>query len=267
MNRIAQTFATLKQQHKTALITYIMAGDPTIQANLAIMHALCAGGVDLLEVGIPFSDPTADGVAIQQAGLRSLKNGTKLSHVLELCHNFRATNQTTPIILMGYANPIMQYGYEQFAIDAAKAGVDGMIVVDLPPEEEDELQPYLNQNHVDFVRLIAPTTSGARLQRLLQTASGFVYSINIKGITGSASASDAEITSRINEIRNLTTLPVVAGFGIRTKEQVSALHQICDGVVVGSALIGAINDAIQSQPDINYQDLSHIAMEFVQQLQ
>jgi tryptophan synthase alpha chain len=266
MNRISQTFATLKQQHKTALITYIMAGDPNLEANLAIMHALCAGGVDLLEIGIPFSDPTADGVAIQQAGLRSLKNGTKLKHVLKLCHNFRETNQTTPIILMGYANPIMQYGYEQFSIDAAMAGVDGMIVVDLPTEEECELQPYLKQNHIDFVRLIAPTTSGARLERLLQKASGFVYSINIKGITGGASASDAEITDRINEIRNLTTLPVVAGFGIHTKQQVSALQNVCDGVVVGSALIGAINDAIRSQPDINYQDLSLIAMDFVQKL-
>ncbi len=263
MSRITATFANIKS---LAFIPYIMAGDPSAQATLEIMHGLCDGGADLLELGIPFSDPTADGITIQQAGLRALKGGTTLKSVLQLCGDFRTTNSTTPIILMGYTNPIMQYGYAQFAIDAAKSGVDGVIIVDLPPEEEAELQPFLQMNNIDFVRLIAPTTTGDRLQKLLKNASGFVYNINVKGITGGLSANDTQLQQRINEIRALTSLPVVAGFGIKTPAQVQALKGIADGVVVGSSLIEAINVAIQSQDANDVAKLRLFVTEFVQKL-
>jgi tryptophan synthase alpha chain len=241
MSRIADTFSNLKASNKSALIPYIMAGDPSLELTLPLMQALCDGGADLLELGVPFSDPTADGVAIQQAGLRALKNSVTLKQIIGLCADFRKNNFKTPIILMGYANVFMQYGYEKFARDAAKSGVDGVIVVDLPPEEEGELQPYLQASNVDFVRLIAPTTKGARLQRLCDSASGFVYSINIKGITGSSSATASEISNRIDEVRSCTNLPIVSGFGIKTAAQVQVLSGIGDGVVVGSALVEAIH--------------------------
>jgi tryptophan synthase alpha chain len=235
MTRISAIFEA--HQQGNVLIPYIMAGDPTLNASLEIMHGLVAGGAAAIEVGIPFSDPTADGVAIQQAGLRALKSGTTLKDVLQLCRTFRANHPTIPLIVMGYANPIMQYGYADFAKDAYDAGIDGVIVVDLPPEEEQELQPFLAKAQIDFVRLIAPTTKGTRLERLLKTASGFVYSINVKGITGTQTASADDIAARISEIKAHTPLPVVAGFGIRTAEDVAALRNVADGVVVGSALV------------------------------
>ncbi len=256
MSRIKHAFV----KANLAFIPYIMAGDPNIKASLELMHGLVAGGADLLEVGIAFSDPTADGVAIQQAGLRALQGGANLHKTLKLCRDFRSTNTATPIILMGYANPIMQYGYAKFATDASEAGVDGVIIVDLPPEEEGELQPFLQAESVDFVRLIAPTTTGERLIKLLKNASGFVYSINVRGITGGASATDADIQQRISEIRALTNLPVVAGFGIRTQAQVAVLQGIADGVVVGSALVEAIAAA---EPNTN---LHQLAYDFVQKL-
>jgi tryptophan synthase alpha chain len=262
MSRIAECFAELKAKQKSAFIPYIMAGDPSMQLTLPLMQALCAGGADMLELGVPFSDPTADGVAIQQAGLRALKNNATLKKILALCGDFRLANAKTPIILMGYANVFMQYSYETFAHDAAGAGVDGVIVVDLPPEEEGELQPYLSKAGVDFVRLIAPTTHGDRLKRLCETASGFVYSINIKGITGSGSADSMDIASRIAAIRECTDLPIVSGFGIKTSAQVQALQGIGDGVVVGSALV----EAIYQNSHLSTEQLCDFVSKWLQEL-
>jgi tryptophan synthase alpha chain len=241
--RIAATFAQLNAAQKTAFIPYLMAGDPSADATVALMHALAEHGADVLELGFPFSDPTADGAAIQAAGERALQAGMTLHHTLKICTEFRTKNTTTPIILMGYANPVMQFGYEGFADALHASGVDGIILVDLPPEEEDELLPFLNAHSIAIVRLVAPTTEGERLKRLLATAGGFVYVISIKGITGTHAAEADDIQMRIAEIRAMTALPIVAGFGIRTAAQAAALKGIADGVVIGSALVEALHSS------------------------
>lgn len=239
-DRIALRFSALRQMKKTALIPFIMGGDPDIERSVEILHALPKAGADLIEIGIPFSDPTADGPSIQKAGLRALKAKTTLVKILEMVRGFRIVDDATPLILMGYYNPIMRYGPERFAKDAAKAGVDGIILVDLPPEEEEEITPYLEQNGLALVRLIAPTTKGDRLGTILESAGGFVYTIAIKGITGVGAADSGDLNARIEEIKSHTGLPVVAGFGIRTKAQVDALKGVADGAVVGSALVDVI---------------------------
>ena len=241
--RIAERFTLCGQEDRTAFIPYIMAGDPSPAVTLDIMHALAEGGADLLEIGFPFSDPTADGATIQEAGGRALSEGMTLRSVLALCTAFRRSDDATPLVLMGYANPLMQYGYAQSAEAMRSAGIDGLIVVDLPPEEEQELLPYLKTHSIDLIRLIAPTTKGERLQRLLASAGGFVYVISVNGITGTRSADMELLTTRVSEIRSHTSLPVVAGFGIRTTTQAHALHGITDGVVVGSALVETLDKA------------------------
>jgi tryptophan synthase alpha chain len=241
--RIAKVFAACANEERTAFIPYLMAGDPSPEMTLGIMHALADNGADLLEIGFPFSDPTADGITIQEAGNRALAEGMTLQKVLALCAEFRTRNITTPLILMGYANPVMQYGYADCASAMAKSGIDGVILVDLPPEEESEFLPHLNAHAIALIRLVAPTTEGARLQRLLATAGGFVYAISINGITGTGSADMSALKHRIAEIRSYSALPVVAGFGIRTTTQAHALHGIADGVVVGSALVEALHQA------------------------
>lgn len=240
MSRIAATFARLSTEKKTALIPFIMGGDPDLEKSVEILHSLPKAGADLIEIGIPFSDPTADGPSIQKAGLRALYAKTTLVKILEMVRGFRIVDENTPLILMGYYNPVLQYGPEAFAEDAAKAGVDGIILVDLPPEEEEEITPFLKKHHVALVRLIAPTTTGDRLKTLLNSASGFVYTIAVKGITGAGSADKTALQERIKELKSLINLPVVAGFGIRTKAQVEDLEGIADGVVVGSALVDVI---------------------------
>ncbi|MFO1241875.1 MAG: tryptophan synthase subunit alpha [Rickettsiales bacterium] len=249
--RIAERFAALKAQNKTALIPFIMGGDPTLEASVEILHALPKAGADLIEIGIPFSDPTADGPSIQKAGLRALNAKTTLVKILEMVRGFRIVDAHTPLILMGYYNPVLQYGPERFATDAAKAGVDGIILVDLPPEEEDEITPFLEESGISLVRLIAPTTQGERLKTLLKSASGFVYTIAIKGITGAGSADKQALQTRIKELKSITDLPVVAGFGIRTKTQVDELKGIADGVVVGSALVDAIAEKETTKEMLN----------------
>ena len=241
--RIAYRFAECKEQRRTAFIPYIMAGDPSPAVTLDIMHALAENGADMLEIGFPFSDPTADGATIQAAGNRALAEGISLRSVLALCTAFRKRDNITPLVLMGYANPLMQYGYAESAKAMQEAGVDGLIVVDLPPEEEEELLPHLHAHAIALIRLIAPTTKGERLERLLGSAGGFVYVISVNGITGTRSADIHILQNRIAEIRTHTHLPVVAGFGIRTTAQASALHGIADGVVVGSALVDTLHKA------------------------
>lgn len=241
MNRIQTTFAATKSQNRPALIPFIMGYDGGQETTLAVLDALVENGADLIEIGIPFSDPMADGPVIQAAGLRALQAGATLAGILDIVKTFRTRNDKTPIILMGYYNPIFRFGAEKFSQAAKDAGVDGLIIVDLPPEEEEELTPYLKQNALDLIRLVAPTSIGDRLKKLCDSASGFIYYIAVAGITGAKSATADELTKRIAEVRAHTKLPVAIGFGIKTPEQAAALGGIADAVVVGSALVDLIS--------------------------
>jgi len=239
-SRIETTFANLKGK-RAALIPFIMGYDPDAATTSALLEALPAAGADIIEIGMPFSDPMADGPTIQAAGLRALSAGATVAKILELVKTFRKKNDTTPIILMGYFNPVYRYGNEKFCKDATAAGVDGIILVDLPPEEENEMTPYLNASGLKLIRLIAPTSTGDRLKLLTKSASGFVYYISVAGITGAKSASADSLKAQVNEIRKNTSLPVAVGFGIRTAAQVKEVAQIADAVVVGSALVDVLH--------------------------
>jgi tryptophan synthase alpha chain len=247
--RLRATFDSLHAKGRTALIPFIMAGDPSAEATAAILDALPAAGADIIELGIPFSDPMADGPAIQAAGQRALAGGMTLRGVLSLAQSFRKKHPEVPLVLMGYYNPILQMGLDVFAENAHLSGVDGVIVVDLPPEEQEELHALLQAKHISFIRLIAPTTGEARLQRLLEDADGFVYTIAVKGITGAGSSTAQALESRIAQIRVHTRLPVVAGFGIKTPEQAAALKGIADGVVIGSALVDTVHARGAASPE------------------
>lgn len=242
-NRIDARFNALRAQGRAGLITFIMAGDPDLEATARILPAIADAGADLIEIGMPFTDPMADGPTIQAAGLRALAAGATLRKTLALIEGFRRQNATTPVILMGYYNPIHSYGVEAFCADAAAAGVDGLIIVDVPPEEDDELVGPARAEGLHFVRLVTPTSDGKRLPILLKTASGFLYYVSITGITGSAAPDLTRVANHFSLIRQQTQLPVVMGFGIRTAEQARAAAQISDGVVVGSAIIDAIAKA------------------------
>lgn len=247
MTRIEKTFAALKTANKKALITFVMAGDPDRAASQDILSALPQGGADLIEIGMPFTDPMADGPAIQAAGLRALKNGVGLKHVLSMVQQFRAKNTETPVILMGYFNPVLAYGCSKFVQDAAKSGVDGLIIVDLPPEESDELAPLAKTAGLDFIRLMTPTTNDARLKTVLRDASGFLYYVSITGVTGTKSADVTAVGAHIAQVKKQTSLPVVAGFGIKTPADAKAMSQIADGIVVGSAIVQTIETNQKSQ--------------------
>lgn len=237
MSRISTTFQNLK---RPALITFITAGDPDAARSFEILKALPAAGADIIELGMPFTDPMADGPVIQAAGLRALKTGANMQQTLKMVQQFRAGNSTTPIVLMGYANPILQYGNEKFCVDSAKAGVDGLIIVDLPPEESEELESAAKKNGLDFIRLLTPTTKDDRIPTVVKNASGFLYYVSVTGITGAAKASPETIRPHIEQIRKHTKLPIAIGFGIKTPEDVKALAKIGDAVVVGSAIINTI---------------------------
>ena len=240
--RIELTFAALKKAGRKGLVTFIMAGDPNLAESENLLMALPDAGADLIEVGMPFSDPMADGATIQAAGLRALAAGTKLHNVLSLVERFRTKHAQTPIILMGYFNPVYHYGIEAFCKDAVKAGVDGMILVDLPPEEEDEFVSQAEPHGLKLIRLIAPTTDDARLAKLTRHAGGFLYYIAVAGVTGTKSADKDVLAERARHIASLTELPIAVGFGIRTPEQAAQTAQCCDAVVVGSALVQTIAD-------------------------
>ena len=239
MSRIAETFARCKAEKRAAFIPFIMGGDPSPAACATVLNALPAAGADIIELGIPFSDPMADGATIQAAGLRALAAGTTLKAVLQLAADFRAKHPT-PLVLMGYLNPIYVYGYEAFARDARAAGVDGIIIVDLPPEEASELEPLLTQHGIALVRLIAPTSIDHRLPLLTHHASGYLYYVSIAGITGAGSASAASVEKSIAAIRASTSLPVCVGFGIKTPADVKSMAAHADGVVVGSSIVAMI---------------------------
>jgi tryptophan synthase alpha chain len=237
MSRIAGVFAGLKAQERAALIPFVEAYDPDRTTSLVLLHGMAENGADIIEIGMPFTDPMADGPTIQAAGRRGLLAGATLHGVLGLVEEFRRTNGHTPIVMMGYLNPILSYGVERFCADAAKVGVDGLIVVDLPTEEADLLLPDAAKNGIDVIRLVAPTTSDARLPLVLSGSSGFVYYVSITGITGTRTASAADLARDIPRIRAATDLPIAVGFGVRTPEQAVCVAQHADAAIVASALI------------------------------
>ncbi|NEW98249.1 tryptophan synthase subunit alpha [Rhodopseudomonas sp. BR0G17] len=245
--RIDTRFGELKQQGRPALVTFVMAGDPDLDTSLQILKALPAAGADVIEIGMPFTDPMADGPAIQAAGLRALKTGTTLKKTLGLVRDFRATDNATPLVLMGYYNPIYIYGVDAFLADAKAAGVDGLIIVDLPPEEDEELCLPAMKAGLNFIRLATPTTDEKRLPAVLANTSGFVYYVSITGITGSASADASAVGTAVQRIKRHTNLPVCVGFGIRTPEAAQAIAAQANGAVVGSALIDALKGSLDAE--------------------
>ena len=236
MNRLSAAFA----KGTPALVTFVTAGDPTSAATPAILDALVAGGADVVELGMPFTDPMADGPAIQAANLRSLAAGTTTADILAIAKGFRERHPATPLVLMGYANPMLRRGPEWFASACAGAGVDGVICVDVPPEEDDALGPALRAARVDPIRLATPTTDAARLPAVLEGASGFVYYVSVAGITGLQQAVQTSISEAVAKLKAATTLPIAVGFGIRTPEQAAAVARVADGVVVGSAIVDLV---------------------------
>jgi len=242
MTRIDQKFAELRKAGKKAFVTYVMAGDPNYETSLEIVKGLPAAGVDVIELGIPFTDPMADGPTIQFAGQRALAAGMTLERTLQLTRDFRKTDNETPIVLMGYYNPIYNRGVDKFLVDAKAAGIDGMIVVDLPPEEDAELCIPAQAAGMNFIRLATPTTDDKRLPKVLQNTSGFVYYVSITGITGAAEAEATNVGPEVARIKAKTDLPVIVGFGINTPEKSEAIARIADGAVVGSAIVKRIGD-------------------------
>jgi len=245
-NRIQRRFAALKAEGRAGLVTFITAGDPDGETSLALLKALPAAGADLIELGMPFSDPMADGPAIQAAGQRALKAGMTLRKTLAMAESFRAGERATPLILMGYYNPIYSYGNEAFVRDAAAAGVDGLIIVDLPPEEDEELRPLAEAAGIAMIRLVAPTTGPRRLATVLEHASGFVYYVSITGITGTRSAELGRVEAAIERVRARTTLPLAVGFGIKTPEDAAGFARFADAAVVGSALVEVIASGLDA---------------------
>jgi tryptophan synthase alpha chain len=242
--RIDHRFAELKAQGRAALVTFLTAGDPDPATSLAILAALPAAGADVVELGMPFTDPMADGPAIQMSSQRALKAGQTLKQTLDLVRAFRRDEAATPIVLMGYYNPIYIYGVDRFLADATSAGVDGLIVVDLPPEEDEELCLPALKAGLNFIRLATPTTDDKRLPAVLANTSGFVYYVSITGITGSAAPDPGQVTAAVSRIKRHTRLPVAVGFGVRTAEQAAAIAAGADGVVVGSALVSALKASL-----------------------
>ena len=243
--RIDRRLAALKQEGRAALVTFTMAGDPDYATSLALTKALPKAGADVIELGMPFTDPMADGPAVQAAGLRALRTGQDMIKTLALVREFRVTDADTPIVLMGYYNPIYIYGVDKFLADAKAVGVDGLIVVDLPPEEDDELCLPALRAGLSFIRLATPTTDDARLPAVLANTSGFVYYVSITGITGAAAPDPGRVNAAVSRIKRHTTLPVCVGFGVRTAEAAAAIARNADGVVVGSVLVDAVRTSLQ----------------------
>jgi tryptophan synthase alpha chain len=240
MTRLDDTFARLRAARKKAFVSYIMAGDPDVATAQAVMNGLPAAGVDIIELGLPFTDPMADGPTIQLAGQRALEHGMTVDATLQMVRDFRATDATTPIVMMGYYNPIYARGVDLFLKQAKEAGIDGLIVVDLPPEEDDELCIPAQAAGLNFIRLATPTTDAKRLPTVLQNTSGFVYYVSVTGITGAAAAQAADVAPEVARIKQSTDLPVIVGFGINTPEAARTIASVADGCVVGSAIVKEI---------------------------
>ncbi|MFP1683916.1 tryptophan synthase subunit alpha [Alloalcanivorax sp. C16-1] len=240
MSRIETTFAQLKEKQRKALIPYITAGDPGLEVTVPLMHAMVKAGADVIELGVPFSDPMADGPVIQKACERALAAGTGLRDVLAMVREFRRGDDQTPVVLMGYLNPVEIMGYERFAETCVEVGVDGVLLVDLPPEECDEIGPLFKERGIDLIFLVAPTTTEARIARIAEAASGYLYYVSLKGVTGAASLNVEEVAARVETIRNLAQLPIGVGFGIKDAQSAQAVSRVADGVVVGSALVNQV---------------------------
>lgn len=247
MSRIKARFAALKAEGRGALVTYVMGFDPDRATSLAILRGLPAAGADVIEIGAAFTDPMADGPSIQRAGQRALKAGATLAGTLDLVRALRETEADTPVVLMGYYNPILSYGVERFCADAGAAGVDGLIIVDVPPEEADEVEPHATASGLDLIRLIAPTTDEARLPKVLGATTGFIYYVSITGITGTRSADYASLGPDVARLRRHTDLPVAIGFGIRTPEQAAVAASVADGAVVGTALVETLAASLDAE--------------------
>jgi tryptophan synthase alpha chain len=246
-DRLSTRFAACAAQGRAALVTFVTAGDPDLATSAEILEALPGAGADVIELGMPFTDPMADGPAIQRGNLRSLGSGTTLKAVLAMVRDFRTRNADTPIVLMGYFNPILSFGAEKFAAQAKAAGIDGCIVVDLPPEEAGELAPALGAHGLHLVRLATPTTDAHRLPAVLDGASGFLYYVAVAGVTGANSAAEADIAAAVSRLKASTSLPIAVGFGVRTPEQAAAIATHADAVVVGSAIVDAIGAAAEAR--------------------
>ncbi|MGM0569197.1 tryptophan synthase subunit alpha [Marinobacter sp.] len=240
MSRIAGVLENLRKQGRKALIPYITAGDPHPDQTVELMHTLAAAGADIIELGVPFSDPMADGPVIQLACERALKHGTSLRQVIGMVKVFREQDQSTPVVLMGYLNPMEAMGYEAFADAAADAGVDGILTVDLPPEEAEDVAPLFTRRRMDPVFLLSPTTSDDRIRAISEHSSGYVYYVSVKGVTGSASIDVEEVGRKVANVHRITALPVGVGFGIRDAETAAAVGKVSDGVIVGSVLVDTI---------------------------
>ncbi len=256
--RIDARFAALKAEGRAAFIPYVMAGDPDRETALKILTGLPAAGADLIEVGFPFSDPMAEGPPIQRAAQRALAKGMTTRDTLELIREFRAGDDATPVILMGYMNPIVTWGFEAFARDAADAGVDGLIVVDCPPEEAGPLADALDAAGVSLIRLATPTTDDARLAVVVKRTSGFVYYVSVAGVTGVKEADAAAVAPNVERVRKASGLPVAVGFGIKTSERAAAVAKVADAVVVGSALVDEVAEAVDMNEDVTARVLSKV---------
>ena len=246
-DRLSTRFAACAAQGRAALVTFVTAGDPDLATSAEILAALPGAGADVIEIGMPFTDPMADGPAIQRGNLRSLAAGTTLRKVLAMVKAFREADDATPIVLMGYFNPILSFGPEHFAVEAKAAGIDGCIVVDLPPEEGDELAPALSAHGLHLVRLATPTTDARRLPAVLNGASGFLYYVAVAGVTGAGSAAATDVAEAVARLKAATNLPIAVGFGVRTPEQAAAIAVHADAVVVGSAIVDAIGAAAEAR--------------------
>ena len=257
MSRINQCFAALKAKDKKALIPYVTAGDPQPAVTVPLMHAMVEAGADIIELGVPFSDPMADGPVIQLACERALSHGTRLLDVLSMVKTFREKDDITPVVLMGYLNPIEVLGYESFAAQAKAAGVDGVLTVDLPPEESAEFVEAMKQNELDVIYLLAPTTQESRIEQVCEYGSGYVYYVSVKGVTGSAALDVSEVASKLEIVRRHTDMPVGVGFGIRDGASAAAVAEVADGVIVGSVLVNAIAEKV-NQPEQISKDVAGI---------
>ena len=247
MGRIQQTFERLKSENKAALIPFVTAGDPNLDATLVIMNSMVEAGADIIELGVPFSDPMADGPVIQLANERSLAGGTTMLKIFDLVKDFRKNNTSTPVVLMGYLNPIEWMGYEKFSKLAHECGVDGILTVDMPPEETNGYSQALKANHLDPIFLLTPTTTDARAKAICDASSGYVYYVSLKGVTGSKALDVDEVATKMANLRQFTNLPIAVGFGIKNGETAKAVSKISDGVIVGSALVNIIADNQNAQ--------------------
>ena len=265
MSRLETRFAALREEGRGGLVTFVTAGDPTTEISAEILAGLPGAGADIIELGMPFTDPMADGPSIELASGRALAKGQNMAKTLEMVSAFRENDGDTPIVLMGYYNPIHAYGREKFAADVAAAGVDGLIIVDLPPEEENEFRPHAESSGVDIVRLIAPTSTDARIDTLVENASGFVYYVSVRGVTGTSSAAASDVASNVGRIKSLTDLPVAVGFGIRTPEQAAEVAAVADASVVGTAIVEKIANALDGNGNAKPQLVSE-TLDFVSDL-